>query len=106
MITPGSPVTCAVANTSYPLSSTNKLIKTLKIQGLVAAHAGVISIGISAMVAATGVGVMAQLRIPTTNLGEKFELTEMDVPNGQNLADFFVQSSNAGDIVIFSYVEQ
>jgi hypothetical protein len=106
MITPGTPVTCAVANTSYPLSSTNKLIKILKVQGLVGHQAGVVSIGIAAMVASTGVGVMAQLNIPTANLAEKFDLTEMDAPNGQNLADYFVQSSNAGDIVIFSYVEQ
>jgi hypothetical protein len=72
----------------------------------VGSHAGVISIGTQAMVASTGVGVMAQLRIPTTNLGEKFDLVEMDAVNGQNLGDFFVQSSNAGDIVIFCYVEQ
>lgn len=106
MVSAGTPVTCTVGATAYPLSAVNKLVKTLKIQGLVGHAAGTISIGNASLNTTTGAGVFTQLAIQTANVIEKFELTEVDAPNGINLADFYAASSNAGDIVIFSYNEQ
>lgn len=100
--TAGAPVTCTVAQTAYPLSATNILMKTVKIQGKVG-NAGYVSIGTSDMVVSTGVGTISQLPIPTTNINERFELTEVDSPNGVNSGAIYVASSNAGDIVIWGY---
>jgi len=105
MFTVGAPVTCTNADTAYPLTTSNILVKVLKISQK-STNTGVVCIGNASIVPATGVGVAAQLGIPATPTIEKWELTEVDAPNGILLSDFFVSSSHGGDIVLWGYDTQ
>ena len=104
-VTPGVFVTCTVANQAYPIFNGHKLVKTLLIQPKYV-NSGVTFIGDSTLSPTTDVGIMKQLQQPDALNIPAFELTEYDAPNGLNLGNFYVASSQAGDIIYYSYNEQ
>ena len=69
-----------------------------------AGNAGLIYVGNSALVVATGVGLFAQLAIPTDNITPSFTVTLVQSPNGFNLADFYVDASVTNDDVLVTYL--
>jgi hypothetical protein len=104
-VSPGTAVTCTVANTAYPIYSGHKLVKTLIIQPKYT-NQGIGFVGDSTLSPTTDIGVMKQLEQPSNTFIPNFTLTEHDAPNGLDLGNFQVSSTNAGDIFYFSYNEQ
>lgn len=108
MFAPGVAVTCTTALTAYPLQTAHKLVKSIRIQPAIG-NTGILSIGGTTLdlAQAPPVGVTAQLQPPLLGTPTPiFELYENDVPNGIDLAEFFVASTQDGDIVFWSFNEQ
>lgn len=103
----GTAVTMAVADTAYPLitAGTHKLVKRVVIQGK-SGNTGVLSVGISTLKPTTNTGIIKQLAPPSSTLIQTFDFSENDAPNGLDLADLFVSTTNAGDKAVFGYNEQ
>ncbi len=105
MIVAGAPVTCTAADTAYQLSTTTLLVKTVYIQPKFS-NAGVIYVGNSTLVPSTDTGIYQQLQVPAPNAIPLFTSSETESQNGLNLSRFWVASSQAGDVVYWSYDQQ
>lgn len=104
-VSPGVAVTCVSANVAYPIFSGHKLVKTLMIQPKYT-NGGVGFVGGSTLDPTTDTGIMKQLQQPAVASIPSFDLTENDAPNGLDLGNFYVCSTQAGDIFYYSYNEQ
>jgi hypothetical protein len=106
-VTPGAPVTVTVAGTAYPIFNGHKLVKRLFIQPFYQ-NGGVGFVGDSTLApnAATPTGIMQQLPTPSPSQIPTFDVSETEAPNGLDLGNFYVSSTQANDIFIFSYDEQ
>lgn len=106
---PATAVTATVALTAYGIITvgTHKLAKSFWIQPKFD-NSGVTFIGDSTLDLTTTpyTGVIKQLPKPSVDSIPEFHYTEVDVPNGIDLGELRVASTQAGDIYIISYNEQ
>ena len=105
MIVAGTPVTCTIANTAYQLTATNISVKTMFVQPRYD-NAGVLFIGNSTLAPATNVGVYGQLQVPSPTNIPTYRPSETESQNGLQASTFWVASTQAGDIVLWSYDQQ
>ena len=67
-------------------------------------NGGKIYIGTASFNKTSGVGLLAVLAIPTANMIPTFSATISFMPNGLNLADYFIDSDSGGDGALLSAV--
>lgn len=105
-------ITCLSAGTRTRLTSTqtgdkinNFPCQRVRIEGVVA-NTGAVTVGDSTVVASTQVGAAGVLVKPAaTGPVSVFDLDSNNVPNGLNLADFYIDVATGGDKVLVSVVE-
>ncbi len=99
-------MTLTNSDTAYQLSPLNKTVNRIIIQGK-SGNTGVLSIGVaSTLKPSTSTGIIKQLAPPNATLIQTFEVTEDESPNGCNPANFWLSSTNGGDIVVWGYDER
>jgi len=67
-------------------------------------NGGKIYIGTASFSKTTGVGLLAVLAIPTANMIPTFSATISFMPNGLNLADYWIDSESGSDGALLSAV--
>lgn len=105
MIVAGAAITCTVADTAYQLSATTLLVKGLHVQQRYD-NAGVVFVGDSTLKPSTNTGVYAELEVPATTKIPSYDPSEIGSQNGLNVSAFWVASTQAGDVVYWSYDQQ
>lgn len=105
MLTAGTAVVCTTALTKYPISAVNKLCNRLVIQPK-NSNGGIGFVGGSNLDPTTDVGIVRQFSVPTPTNIETFEDTEIESPNGINLGDYYVASTQDGDVFYFGFSER
>lgn len=98
-------VTCVAADTPYPIPADHrKNVHTVAFQQK-HSNTGRAYIGKSTLQPSTDTGIIGYMAVPAATSAPGYGLGEENAPNGVDLSQIFVASSQAGDIVYGSYDE-
>lgn len=98
-------VTCTTTDTAYQVTTSGILAHRVYIWQK-PGNSGVLYVGSdNTLKPSTDTGVAGVLPIPTNNINQPFIFGEETAPNGQNLANIWISSSNGGDKAYVGYYE-